>query len=172
MARSIDATKRREVLEYIRQTFGTPEFSTRKVAKRFGISEYSVRQIGREGGMSSLASVATRELVKNAIEQQRSNDAERRTALASRMLDVAENALDDMSNPCVVYNFGGKENSYNEHELSKPGFADQRNLMIIAATAIDKHRVLDQYDAVASRASAFDAWLADMTGQPTEATKR
>lgn len=160
----ITPEKRQEVLNAIRRTFGGPEFSTRKVAKETGVSDYSVRQIAKANGYASLATVHTRDAVKNACEQRKLVDADRRTALASRMLDVASRALDDMDLPCTVYNFGGKDNHYAEQTIPRPSAADRRNLMIIAATAIDKHKILDQYDAAGARASAFDEWLKAMTG--------
>jgi len=164
-ARRLTAEERQIVIDEIRRTFGTAEFSTRKVGKVCGVSEGTVRNIAKSIGMPSCApDEASREGVKNAIEQAKLNSAARRTSLASRLLDVAERALDDMGRSALVFNFGGKNNTYAERVIEKPTFADQRNLMIIAATAIDKHRILDQYDAVAARASAFDQWLETMAG--------
>lgn len=69
-----------------------------------------------------------------------------------------------MEAPSVIYNFGGKDNTYNEKQVSRPPVADQRQLATIAAIALDKHKMLDNYDAQQGLASAVDDWLLDKLG--------
>ncbi len=52
-----------------------------------------------------------------------------------------------MDKPHLVFNFGGKDNTYEEHLLQSPPTGDLKNLMVSAATAIDKHIVLERHDA-------------------------
>jgi hypothetical protein len=90
--------------------------------------------------------------------------AARRARISERLVEAAERALDDMNAPAVIYNFGGKDNTYAERPVSRPPVADQRQLATIAAIALDKHRMLDQYDAQQGMASAVDDWLLDRLG--------
>lgn len=122
------------------------------------MSVRSVQTIAHDAGV---VPDAARAQTNNATEQVRATNAQRRAALAARFLDAAERALDDMESPAKIYNFGGKDNTYNEVAVERPPTADQRNLMIIAATATDKHKVLDQYDSATDNAdvSKFLEWL-------------
>jgi len=43
-----------------------------------------------------------------------------RTELTKKLLLVAHEALDNLDGPYLVYNFGGAENSYEEHLLDTP----------------------------------------------------
>jgi len=92
------------------------------------------------------------------------DNASRRTELAALLLDRAQEALLDMHEPALVYNFGGRDNTYAEKLLSRPDFGSRLNLMKTAAQAIASHKVLDQYDSDAAQAAAVDAWLKAMIG--------
>lgn len=70
-----------------------------------------------------------------------------------------------MNSPAVIYNFGGKDNSYNQRVVERPPTGDQRNLMTVAAIALDKHKMLDTYDTQQSISSAVDDWLGAMMGR-------
>lgn len=153
---------RAAVLADLRRTRGTPDGTIRKVAARNGVSEASARRIATAAGMTQ---EETHALTKNAIEASRLTNAQRREALASRMLDAAERALDDMRTSATIFNFGGKDNSYNERAVERPPTADQRNLMIIAGTAIDKHKILEQFDSAGAAGQQAELLLKLLTGQ-------
>lgn len=93
--------------------------------------------------------------------------ADRRSRLAERMIEVAERALDDMESPATVFNFGGKDNTFEARVLPRPPTGDQRNLTIIAATAIDKHKILDHYDSDTRERDALTLWLEHMMPKGT-----
>jgi hypothetical protein len=150
------------VLADLRATIGTPEGSHRKVAERRGVSATTVKRLASAHGLTA---EEARTKSKNAAEVQRATNAQRREALASRMLDAAEAALNDMRAPATIFNFGGKDNTYNEREVQRPPTGDQRNLMIIAATAIDKHKVLEQFDSAGAAGQQADLLLRLLTGQ-------
>lgn len=108
--------------------------------------------------------------MQNAIEATRLSLAERRQRLAERFIHAAEKALGDMeSQTWQVFNFGGKDNSFEMRSIKFVPTADQRNLMIIAATAVDKHKVLDQYDSDQREADAVTAWIRNITGRGDDA---
>ena len=162
----ISDSKRRAIADDARASYGTTEGALSRVAARHDVSIRTVRNIMSEYGIGINKDARAR--TKNATKATVADNAARRAALASRMLTEAEHALDAIYEPCMVFNFGGKDNSYNERQIARPTIADQRNLMIIAATAVDKHKVLDQYDSDAAGAAAVDVWLKMMTGATDE----
>lgn len=161
MARISDET-RAAVLADLRETLGTPEGALRQVAARHGISMASVRRIGDQAGVSG--GELTRTRVENAARAAAATNAQRRERLAARLLDVAERALDDLERPALVFNFGGKDNSYNERELQKPPVADRRNLVTTAAIALDKHVVLERFDSAGAAGQQADLIVKLLTG--------
>lgn len=91
--------------------------------------------------------------------------AAQRAELSQRLLDEARRALDDMHRPAKIYNFGGKDNTYNERTVDEPPVGDRRQLATIAAITLDKHRMLDGYDTDRAAASAVDDWLGHVLGR-------
>lgn len=95
--------------------------------------------------------------------------AERRAEYAARLQEAAEALLDDLERPVTVYNFGGRDNTYNEHELPTPDIAGKRALIAASVqasqqvVAIDKHDNRDEGDL-----AAVDAWLRDVIHGGTE----
>jgi hypothetical protein len=156
----ITEREREQLAAVIRENWGTK--SLRDLASFCGISATTVRKIAGEIGLGA-AEARTR--TQNAIEAKQLSNAERRARLAERMLEVAEQALADMTSPHEVYNFGGKDNTFNSRTVSQPSAADRRNLIIIAGTALDKHKMLDQYDTAGRAAAQVDAFLQHLTGQ-------
>lgn len=152
--------KRKAVGDALRASVENGE-SVRAIARRIGVSVSTVNVVRLEIGHNS-----QRTGTKKAIEAIKVDHAARRAALTGRLLDVATRALDDMESPATIYNFGGKDNTYNSRTVDRPPTGDQRNLATIAAIALDKHRMLDQYDAQAGMASAVDDWLSGMVGKP------
>lgn len=161
MARISDEV-RAAVLADLRQTHGTPEGVLRKVADRHGVSLASVRRIGTAAG--ACGGEVTRTATENATAAAALTNAQRRERLASRLLDMAERALADMESPATVFNFGGKDNTYNEREMPRPPTADQRNLAIIAGVALDKHKMLEQFDSAGAAGQQADLLLKLLTG--------
>jgi hypothetical protein len=64
--------------------------------------------------------------------------AERRALLAEDLMSDAERLRAQMWEPTTVYSFGGKDNTYEEHEFDEAPAAEKRALMSTAATAIDR----------------------------------
>jgi len=147
--------------EMRRRHAGKP--TVREIAEQFGISRRSVQNIADAAGVHS--DERAQALTQNAVEQQRRTNAQRRADISALFAQRAEEALMDMRRPAKIYNFGGKDNTYNEKDVEQPPTADQRNLMIIAATAMDKHKMLDSYDAAHDNTDVA-AWLEWMSGAP------
>ncbi|WP_440708811.1 helix-turn-helix domain-containing protein [Herbiconiux sp. YIM B11900] len=71
--------------------------------------------------------------------------AEQRTLLAQKMLVVGHELLDTVDKPFIVFNFGGKSNTYREHLLPRPTPDAQRSMVTTAAIAFDKAtRILEK----------------------------
>lgn len=73
--------------------------------------------------------------------------AEARLLLAQKMLQAGHDALDQLDEPFMVYNFGGSENTFNQQQLDRPTVDAQRQIMTTAGIAFDKAtKVLDKSD--------------------------
>ncbi|MFE2353461.1 helix-turn-helix domain-containing protein [Streptomyces parvulus] len=64
--------------------------------------------------------------------------AERRSVLAEALQGDAERLTELMWQPCTIYNFGGKDNTYAEKKVNEPPAAEKRNLMAAANLAVEK----------------------------------
>lgn len=159
----MDPKLRDAITQDIVRTTGTPDGSIRKIAARNNVSDSTVRKVRDEAGLE--APEITRVHTKSATEQTRANNAQLRAQIAKRLLAVANEALDDMNAEATIYNFGGKDNTYNEKKVGRPPTGDRRNLATIAAIALDKHKMLDAYDADASQGADMDRFLRALGGQ-------
>lgn len=157
--------KRAQILEDIRAAKATGD-SRNAIARRHDVSSSTVTSIATEHGLTD---AFDRSATKNATAAAVADSASERARLARRFLDEAHSALDSMHAETVIYNFGGKDNTYNEKTVPEPPTGDKRNLMIIAATAADKHVVLDRHDSDTTGLAAVDSWLLFMSGKPAEA---
>lgn len=87
----------------------------------------------------------------------------RRVALTATLYTRAEEFLQQITEPHLVFNFGGKENDYNSRLLDRPPTGDIRNLMQSASIALQRARDLENVDANGADLPAVDAWLNAMT---------
>lgn len=116
----------------------------RRIADKHGVAPSTITKIAKESGVQD---AFERSQTKNATEAAALDNKALRVRTARRFLDKANELLDQMDQPHLVFNFGGKDNTYEEHTLQKPPTGDLKNLMVSAATAIDKHLVLERHDA-------------------------
>jgi len=116
----------------------------RGIAEHHGVSPSTVTKLAKDAG---IANAFERAQTKNATEARLADNRARRAELSSRLLKKAGQLLDQMDRPHRVFNFGGKDNTFEERVLDVPPTGDLRNLMVTAATAIDKHVVLEKVDA-------------------------
>lgn len=148
------------VLADLRATLGTPDGSYRRVAKRHGITEASIRRIIAASDLDAVPESRAR--MEKAIERRALSNADRRAELAGRLLAEARAALDDMQNGSIVHASSFGEITFAQASRVLP--RDRQALMTTAAIALDKHRMLDQYDSAAAGAAAVDLWLQGMIG--------
>lgn len=82
-----------------------------------------------------------------ATEAKKADAKALRAALSIALLQDAERLRQQLFDSALVHSFGGKENTYNEHTLPEPTFADKAALMRAIGIAVDKHVVIDKYDS-------------------------
>lgn len=99
-----------------------------------------------------------------AAEAKKVDGKARRTALALRLLEDAERMRQALWLPCKAYNFGGKDNTFEERDLEQPSFRDKQAIMAAIGLAVDRAVKLDLYDRADESLSGLDLWLATMTG--------
>ena len=106
-----------------------------------------------------------REQTKAATEAKVADSAARRAETSRRFLEKANDLLDMMDQPFVAFNFGGKDNTYEEHEFDRPPVDALKTIVHAAAQAFDKHLAQDRHDSGGEEGgSAVDRWLSAMLG--------
>jgi transposase-like protein len=122
-----------------------------QIARDHGVNPQTVGNIAKRAGVVDAFS---RLQTENATRAAAIDSKALRVSTARRFLDKTNELLDQMDEPHLVFNFGGKDNTYEEHLLKKPPTGDLKNLMVSAATAIDKHLVLERHDSASSDAAS------------------
>lgn len=136
--RPVDDEKRAEVKRLHGAGLGRNQ-----IARELGISGSTVTKIAK--GFDPPLEF-DRSATVLALAAVRIDHAAERATLKGMLLVRAREALEAMDSPHVVYSFGGKDNTYNERLLDAPPVGDQRNLMTIAAIAIQRHADLERVD--------------------------
>jgi len=129
--------------------------SARDIATEIGRSPDTISRIARSIGHSF-----GRTNLDSAREARSAYCAERRALIAARLTEEAEKLLDQLHEPHLAFNFGGKENSYNEHLLGEPPIEGKRALIQSAREAVRTVLDIDKHDRKADEGlSDVDAWL-------------
>lgn len=160
MARLSDEV-REAISADLRATHGTAEGSLRKVADRHGVGMSSVRVLRDE-----LRLEPARARTKNATAAKVADMAAQRAELSQRALDMARAALDEIKQGEVIVSWTDFGSTPVVKRL--PGMVTPKGrqaLMTSFAIALDKHKMLDGYDASKAAASAVDDWLGAMLGR-------
>jgi len=132
-----------------------------RTARDHGVSFSTVTKIAGEERISF-----DRSQTKSATDAAVADARAIRAATSRRFLDEANKLLDELHQPHTAYSFGGKENTYNEHEFPEPPVDAKRTLITAAAIAYDKHLAQERHDADdGTGLSAVDAWLRGMLGE-------
>ena len=88
-----------------------------------------------------------RDTVNAATDAKVADAKARRTALQLHLLEDAEKLRTQLWKKTLAFNFGGKDNTYNEHELDQPTFADQLKIMQATGIAVDRSLKLAEHDS-------------------------
>lgn len=77
-------------------------------------------------------------MTETATKVRQADLAERRTILAEALVDDAMRLTEQMWQPAKVFNFGGKENTYEVRDVPEPPADAKRALMLAAGQAIQR----------------------------------
>jgi len=86
-----------------------------------------------------------------------------RADLKVKLLQDAHRLRESLWTPAKVYNIGGKDNTYTEHEVEEPPFRDKLSIMQAVGTAVDRSLKIEQHDAdsgIAEATSLLDLFAA------------
>lgn len=110
-----------------------------EIAREVGVSVGSVTAHAPTGAFDRSATMA-------AVKARQADMAERRAQLAADLLEDAERMRKQLWEPTIVFNFGGKDNDYNEHLLDEQPTEGKRTLMQAVSTAVAAHVRLVDHD--------------------------
>lgn len=163
-----------EVREAILADVRAGGMSVRAIAERHDVSRSTVstyaKAAGLHGGFDRTRTAA-------ATQARQVDLAARRAVLKARLLDEAEQLLDQIHRPHIVFNIGGRDNCYTEHLMEAPPTGDIRNLMQAASTAMQRHMDLERLDhdreddeatsLIGQLAAGFDAAYRELKARET-----
>lgn len=131
--------------------------SCRQIARKFGRSPSTISkladEVGHEFGRSN---------VERAVAIKRRYGAEWRAEMREKLAAEAERLLADIRKPMLVYNFGGRDNTYNEHVIPEPDARAKRDLMQAVAVALRTILEFDKTDATIHDLGILDQWFAEI----------
>ena len=138
--------------------------SCRGIAKEVGRSPSTVGKIAKDEGH-----VFGRLNLERACEATRAYGKERRATFVQRLHEESERLIEQLHGKYLVYNFGGRDNTYAEHTLTEPPvdakFTIMRAIGQAQKTALD----ILKYDLPKEGSEAgsdFDRWMAETFGAP------
>lgn len=156
MPAPISDAKRRQIIDLCEQ--GT--LSRNAIARETGVSPATVTNVATTIG-HRFAQMHT----SRAHEAARSYGAERRATLAAKFAQRAEELLDAMDGDYLVFNFGGRDNTYEEHTLSAPPTEAKRQMMQAAREGMRTVLDIDRHDNRNDEdVDAVSRWLRDIIG--------
>src|SRR5690606_18819922 len=132
-------------------------------AKGLGRNEIA-RQLGRSGKTVSLIAAELglsfeRQAPLAAVEARKADARARRAALALALLEDAERMRQQLFAPALVYNFGGRDNTFEQATIPEPDFRGKRDLMNAIGIAVERSIRLDEYDRDAQGVEAAKSML-------------
>ena len=148
-------TQRAEAIELYRTEGPTA------VADKLGIPKQTVQEWAAKAGVRTVRTSRTRD----ACEARAVDLKARRQELAQLLLEDAHRLRAQLWKPAVVHAFGGKDNTYEEHELNEPTFTDKKNIISAVSVAVTSVTKLEDYDkspqdGVAAADSVVDKLMA------------
>lgn len=112
------------------------------IARKHGLSASTITLIAREHAHSfdrGTTVIATKVLIADM--------AKMRADLAARLLKAAMDEVELLDKPCIEFNFGGKDNTYNEHQFDKPTNGARSVILGNVDKAVRGHLALVKHDA-------------------------
>ena len=116
--------------------------SLHSIAKEMGRSKQTISKWAKSLGLSW-----DRAETAKAAQAKHVDNKARRAALEERLLVEADKVLDQLWQRAIVFNIGGSENTYTEHELDKPTFGDQKAIVQTVSTALNAAHKLHELNS-------------------------
>jgi hypothetical protein len=107
--------------------------SCRAIADRLHVSPSTISRWAKQECLKF-----DRSKVEAAVKAHTIDLAAERLLLANEMMEAARVGLRELKGTFLVYSFGGKDNTYEEHELAKAPPSVRREMMSSAGIAFDK----------------------------------
>lgn len=141
-------------------------FSCNAIARKLGCSPSTISRWAKDNELTFDRSQTALAVRAHVIDM-----AETRLLLAQKMAVAASDLLDALDGPYLVYSFGGRDNTYEEHTLDRPPVEVIRNAVTTAGIAFDKaSKVLESTPEGTSEAeSVLDRLEAEFTAEFTDA---
>jgi hypothetical protein len=136
-----------------------------EIARRLGIGTRTVSVIAVKLGLTFDLAAMT----ETATQNRKAQLAARRMDLAEALQEDAERLTEQMWEPSVVFNFGGKDNTYEKRSVDEPPADAKRSLMGAAGMAIDRSLKLVPAETDQQGLAAVDQWLRGMMGGSDDA---
>lgn len=119
--------------------------SRNEIARRTGRGQRTVSRLAAEMGLTFERAGTT----AKATEAKKADAATRRAKLQLDALAGAQKLMAQMFEPALVYNFGGKENDYNQRTLDEPPFRDKQAIALSIQALANTALRLAEYDKAA-----------------------
>lgn len=136
MAKPISDTVRQTIIDL--HSVGQ---SRNAIAKAAGVSAGTVTNVCKAAGLTFDRTATRAAVAAHAIDAKA-----RRAELKELLLEDAHRLRKQLWEPTIVFNFGGKDNTYEESSLSEPVFADKKNILSAVGIAVDKVEKLEKLD--------------------------
>jgi hypothetical protein len=104
-----------------------------------------------------------RTMTEEATRARKADLEERRAILAEALQGDAEQLTEQLWQPAIIYNFGGKDNTYEKRLIDEPPADAKKNLMAAAGIAIEKSlKLIPPEREDTEGLAAVDQWLRGM----------
>lgn len=128
-----------DVIDRIRE-LAAAGVARNEIARRLQVSTGTVTKYAPRGSFDRTGTAL-------AVRAHHVDMAARRAQLAQKLLDDAARLRQQIWEPTTIYNFGGKDNTYNEKHVDEPPFEAKRTLMQATTTALTAHLRLVDHDS-------------------------
>lgn len=128
-----------------------------EIARRINRAQRTVSVLAEEMGL-----IFDVTMTEDATRHRVAQLAEKRAILADALVDDALRLSEQVWEPSIVYNFGGKDNTYEFKDVPEPPAVDKRALMAAATTAAAQSMRLVPPAAEESGLAAARSVLSDL----------
>lgn len=115
--------------------------SRNDIARLVGRSPGTITNVARDAQRTF-----DRTATKAATEAKQADNAARRARIVEKMYSRAEELLDAMDRPVEVFNFGGRDNTFNKEVVEQPTFQDKRHIAGSVKMLVDGASDLESVD--------------------------